>query len=119
MIAPDPPSRETEALAERQAELVRALVSGAATPRGFDAEAVAIASRALLHKRAREVARRYPQLANACGADFTIRFTTWAATVPKISTATDATGFAEHAGLATALAGSRARRRWALFPRRG
>ncbi|WP_069161373.1 hypothetical protein [Nocardia altamirensis] len=109
-----PPDRAAETLAERQAELVRALVSGGPTPSGFDTEAVAAAARALLHKRARDVARRYPQLAHACGDDFTPRFTTWAATVPKTSTATDATAFADHAGLSTTLLGSRRRplRRW-------
>ncbi|MFG1790527.1 hypothetical protein [Nocardia sp. NPDC049149] len=113
-----PPRREAEVLAERQAELVRALVSGGPTPPGFDTEAVAAAARALLHKRARDVARRYPQLAHACGDDFVPRFAAWAVTVPKTSTATDATAFAEHAGLATTLVGGRPRRRLASLLRR-
>ncbi|MEV6556703.1 hypothetical protein AB0M22_13365 [Nocardia sp. NPDC051756] len=91
---------ETEELAERQAALVRALVAGSPAPDGFDTDSVAAAARALLHKRAGEVARRFPLLAHACGDDFTARFIDWAADKPKTSTASDATTFAEHAGIA-------------------
>lgn len=88
-----------DALAERQAALVRALVTGSPVPDGFDTAAVAAAARALLHKRAGEVERRFPLLAHACGADFTARFIAWAAGNPKTSTASDATAFAQHAGI--------------------
>ncbi|MFD6155250.1 hypothetical protein ACFWF7_15770 [Nocardia sp. NPDC060256] len=89
-----------DVLAERQAALVRALVAGSPIPDGFDTEAVAAAARALLHKRAGEVARRFPLLVHACGDDFTERFLAWATGKPKTSTASDATAFAEYAGIA-------------------
>ncbi|MFE9579366.1 hypothetical protein ACFYO1_23475 [Nocardia sp. NPDC006044] len=108
---------ETDALAERQAALVRALVAGSPVPDGFDADAVAAAARALLHKRAGEVARRFPLLVHACGNDFTARFVAWAADRPKTTTAADATAFAEHAGLAPPASGPSARGRRS-FPRR-
>ncbi|MFI9405389.1 hypothetical protein [Nocardia sp. NPDC052316] len=91
---------DTDLLAERQAALVRALVAGSPVPDGFDSAAVAAAARALLRKRAGEVARRFPLLAHACGADFTARFVAWAADKPKTSTASDATAFAAYAGIA-------------------
>ncbi|MFI7001237.1 hypothetical protein [Nocardia sp. NPDC050175] len=96
------PEAQTDAdvLAERQAALVRALVAGSPAPDGFDTEAVAAAARALLHKRAGEVARRFPVLVHTCGDDFTERFIAWAADKPKTSTASDATTFAEYLGIA-------------------
>ncbi|NUS92876.1 MAG: hypothetical protein HOQ36_10750, partial [Nocardia sp.] len=65
-------------LADRQAALVRALVAGAAVPPGFDPIAVRAAAHALLHKRAREVAARCPELVYAAGPDFAARFVDWA-----------------------------------------
>ncbi|MEV6068085.1 hypothetical protein AB0L82_16160 [Nocardia sp. NPDC052001] len=87
-------------LAERQAALVRALVAGAATPPGFDAGDISAAAHALLHKRAEEVAHRFPVLAHNCGPEFTARFMAWARTRPKVGTAADAAAFAAELGLA-------------------
>ncbi|MBF6465744.1 hypothetical protein IU427_11235 [Nocardia beijingensis] len=94
---PAPPPGAT--LAERQAALVRALVAGAATPAGFDLDAVAAAAQALLHKRVREVARRFPLLVHACDGDFTARFMAWAREHPKTTTAADAAAFAAAEGI--------------------
>lgn len=108
---------ETDALAERQAALVRALVAGGPVPDGFDTDSVVAAARALLHKRADEVARRFPLLAHAGGEDFTARFIAWAADRPKTSTASDATAFAEHAGIALPATGASSRGRRSLLRR--
>ncbi|MFF0490194.1 hypothetical protein ACFYTQ_14340 [Nocardia sp. NPDC004068] len=89
----------TEPLADQQAALVRALVAGGPIPAGFDADAVTATAHALLHKRAREIAHRYPLLAHACGPAFTAEFLAWARTRPKTTTAADAAAFAEHRGL--------------------
>lgn len=99
--------QDVDALAERQAALVQALVAGSPVPDGFDTDAVAAAARALLHKRAGEVARRSPLLVHACGADFTEQFIAWAADNPKTTTASDAMAFAEHAGIALPMTGVR------------
>ena len=69
-------------LAARQAELVAALVSGAAVPAGFDARLVGAARVALLHKRAGDVARHWPLLASGLGGDWLPTFRSWAATRP-------------------------------------
>ena len=53
-------------LAARQAELVAALVEGTPDPAGFDAGRLAVARRALLRKRAGEVAAVWPLLAALC-----------------------------------------------------
>lgn len=67
-------------LAQRQEELVRALVAGAAVPVGFDAGAVAATQTALLRKRAEDVARTWPRLAAAAGPGQWARvFSAWAA----------------------------------------
>ena len=60
---PDP----TADLAARQAELVAALVAGAPDPAGFDPDRLAVARRALLRKRAGEVAAVWPLLAASLG----------------------------------------------------
>ncbi|WP_157556719.1 hypothetical protein [Nocardia acidivorans] len=86
-------------LAEQQAALVRALVAGAPAPAGFDAADISATAHALLHKRADEVARRFPLLAHACGGDFPAKFMQWASTRPKSSTAADAAAFAAALGL--------------------
>jgi hypothetical protein len=54
-------------LADRQAELVAALVAGAPTPAGFDEVRVAATRRALLRKRAGAAAAAWPLLAAALG----------------------------------------------------
>ncbi|GGL38865.1 hypothetical protein [Nocardia jinanensis] len=86
-------------LADRQAALVRALVAGAAVPPGFDRAAVCAAAHALRHKRAREVAARYPELVHAAGPDFTTRFVEWARDRPKVGTTPDALSFARECGI--------------------
>ncbi|MGW0183516.1 hypothetical protein [Nocardia sp. NPDC003345] len=86
-------------LASRQAALVRALVTGATVPPGFDVCAVRAAADAVLHKRAREVAARYPGLEHAAGPDFTERYVAWARTRPKRGTAADARRFARDTGI--------------------
>jgi hypothetical protein len=55
-------------LADRQAELVAALVAGAPTPAGFDEVRIGATRRALLRKRAGEAAKAWPLLAAALGA---------------------------------------------------
>jgi hypothetical protein len=85
---------EEPSLADRQAALVRALVAGEAVPPGFDEDAVQAAAHALLHKRARETAARYPALVAATGPDFTVRYIGWARDRPKSNTAADAHRFA-------------------------
>ncbi|MEU1983659.1 hypothetical protein [Nocardia sp. NPDC019395] len=94
MSGPDGPS-----LAERQAALVRALVAGEAVPPGFDRDAVRAAAHALLHKRARETAARFPALVHATGPDFTARYIDWARDRPKTGTAADALRFARDNGV--------------------
>ncbi|WP_330184312.1 hypothetical protein OHB26_12345 [Nocardia sp. NBC_01503] len=107
--APNPSGR----LAEQQAALVRALVAGASVPAGFDAADISATAHALLHKRADEVARRFPLLAHACGGDFTAKFMEWASSRPKNSTAADAAAFASALGLPAPARGSRdPLRRW-------
>ncbi|MBF6168812.1 hypothetical protein IU486_29325 [Streptomyces gardneri] len=109
--ATQPPEDAT--LAERQAALVRALVTGAPVPAGFDGDAVGAAADALLFKRAGEVARRFPLLVYACDGDFTARFTAWAREHPKTTTLADAAAFAAAAGINGFAASSRpGKRRW-------
>ncbi|WP_067533001.1 hypothetical protein [Nocardia crassostreae] len=83
-----------KSLAQQQEELVRALVAGAEPPPGFDHADLSAAAHALLHKRAEEVARRYPLLAHRCGGEFTALFVAWARARPKLSTPADAAAFA-------------------------
>ncbi len=65
-------------LAQRQAELVRALVAGEAVPDGFDAGRIAAARKALLRKRARNVRRDWPHLATQYGDGWEQTFAAWA-----------------------------------------
>lgn len=78
----DQGQRGRERLAARQAELVAALVSGAAVPTGFDARLVGAARAALLNKRAGDVARHWPLLATGLGADWLPTFRAWATARP-------------------------------------
>lgn len=71
-----------EQLAARQAALVAALVSGGQVPDGVDAGQLAIARRALLGKRAGEVASVWPLLAASVGRSWAVSFATWAAGRP-------------------------------------
>ncbi|WP_405487042.1 hypothetical protein [Nocardia sp. NBC_00511] len=86
-------------LEEQQAELVRALVTGAEVPPGFDRADVTAAAHGLLHKRAEEVAHRFPRLVHAAGPEFRARYVEWAARRPKSTTASDAAAFAHDLGL--------------------
>ncbi|WP_232663919.1 hypothetical protein [Pseudonocardia sp. TRM90224] len=54
-------------LAERQAELVAALVAGAPFPEGFDTRRIEATRRSLLRKRAIEAAKAWPLLAASLG----------------------------------------------------
>jgi hypothetical protein len=72
---PDP----TADLAARQAELVAALVAGGPDPAGFDANRLAVARRALLRKRAGEVAVVWPVLAASVGTAWPATFAAFAA----------------------------------------
>jgi hypothetical protein len=76
------PGGGSRSLAERQAELVAALTSGAPVPNGFDGRLVEVARVALLRKRAGEVARQWPLTAAAFGRGWTRQFEGWAATRP-------------------------------------
>lgn len=69
-------------LAQRQAELVAALVAGGPLPAGFDRRRVAVAEQALRGKRAGEVARVWPLLAAGLREDWPECFRRWAAGRP-------------------------------------
>jgi len=66
-------------LAERQAELVRALVATGPDPRGFDPDRLAATRKALLRKRAEEVRRMWPRLASSYQDNWLSVFSRWAA----------------------------------------
>jgi hypothetical protein len=69
-------------LAARQAALVATLTAGSAVPPGFDPRLVGVARHALLRKRAGEVARAWPMLADAQGDRWRAVFMEWAAARP-------------------------------------
>lgn len=69
-------------LADRQSALVAALVAGAPVPAGFDAARVEAARRALLRKRAGDVARQWRLLAASFGPRWPAVFGAWAAQRP-------------------------------------
>ncbi|WP_327041447.1 hypothetical protein OG400_30600 [Micromonospora ureilytica] len=69
-------------LAERQAELVAALVAGGPPPAEFAPGPLAATRAALLRKRAGEVARHWPLLAAGLGAGWSRTFADWAARRP-------------------------------------
>ncbi|MET8234780.1 hypothetical protein ABZS77_29310 [Micromonospora sp. NPDC005298] len=69
-------------LAERQAELVAALVAGGTPPAGFAPGPLAAARAALLRKRAGEVARHWPLLAAGLGTAWPTTFVRWASGRP-------------------------------------
>jgi hypothetical protein len=81
-------------LAERQAELVAALVAGAADPPGFDPRLLAAAREALLRKRAGEVARAWPVLAASLGSRWPAEFVAWASGRPPAGAVRDGRDFA-------------------------
>ncbi|TDC50632.1 hypothetical protein E1258_26385 [Micromonospora sp. KC207] len=69
-------------LAARQAELVATLVAGGPLPPGFAPGPVDAARRALLRKRAGDVARHWPLLAAGLGGSWSVTFASWAADRP-------------------------------------
>ncbi|MEU8256370.1 hypothetical protein AB0C06_19150 [Micromonospora inaquosa] len=85
--APVPTSRA--GLAERQAELVAALVAGGPPPPGFAPGPLAATRAALLRKRAGDVARHWPLLAAGLGARWTTTFAGWAARRPTAGSLRD------------------------------
>ncbi|MFG1837543.1 hypothetical protein ACGFH8_03795 [Micromonospora sp. NPDC049175] len=76
-------------LAERQAELVAALVAGGKPPAGFAPGPLAATRAALLRKRAGEVARHWPLLAAGLGAGWSTTFADWAARRPTAGSLRD------------------------------
>ncbi|MFE9918776.1 hypothetical protein ACFYPG_26830 [Micromonospora sp. NPDC005553] len=76
-------------LAERQAELVAALVAGGEPPAGFAPGPLAATRAALLRKRAGEVARHWPLLAAGLGARWSATFAEWAARRPTAGSLRD------------------------------
>jgi hypothetical protein len=76
------PTEARRRLADRQADLVRALSGQAAAPPGFDTERLAIAARALLAKRRRSVAKAWPLLTESLGERFGADFAKYARSQP-------------------------------------
>ncbi|MDG4757087.1 hypothetical protein [Micromonospora sp. WMMD710] len=76
-------------LAERQAELVAALVAGGAPPAGFAPGPLAATRTALLRKRAGEVARHWPLLAAGLGTEWPATFARWASDRPPAGSLRD------------------------------
>ncbi|MGU3432937.1 hypothetical protein ACNHUS_07950 [Actinomycetes bacterium M1A6_2h] len=83
-------------MADQQGALVRALVAGGPIPGGVDSKEVAVASKALLRKRAGEIAFHDPLIPHACGDRFQVLFAEWATGRPKQSTRSDAEAFVRH-----------------------
>jgi hypothetical protein len=77
-----PSSESRSRLAAAQAALVRSLVGQAEPPPGFASERVRLASRSLVNKRVREVARAWPALVQALGDRFHERFHEFAQRTP-------------------------------------
>lgn len=99
--------RSARDLAERQAELVAALVAGGPVPPGFNPDRVGAAATALLRKRAGEVARAWPLLAAGLGSGYVPRFVAWAGGRPSQGSFADGFAFARslrEAGTLPALA---------------
>ncbi|WP_422755471.1 hypothetical protein [Micromonospora sp. WMMD708] len=87
--APPPGATGPVGLAARQAALVAALVAGAPLPAGFATDRVDAARRALLRKRAGEVARHWPLLAAGLGDAWPVAFAGWAAGRPTAGSLRD------------------------------
>lgn len=69
-------------LAEVEAGLLRAVMAGGVPPEGFTAEQIQAVRDALLHKRARLVAKSWPSVSAALGPAFACRFRAYAAQHP-------------------------------------
>jgi hypothetical protein len=83
-----------EELAAAQAALVGSLVAGAPPPPGFDAARLDVTARALLRKRAGEVARAWPRLAAGHGTRWVTVFAAWARHRPSRGSWLDGWDFA-------------------------
>jgi hypothetical protein len=81
-------------LAAAQEALVAALVAGGPPPAGFDPVRLATTTRALLRKRAGEVARHWPVLAASYGPGWAETFAGWAARHPTRGSWLDGWDFA-------------------------
>jgi hypothetical protein len=92
----DTPGAARPSLAERQAELVRALVAGGPTPDGFDEGRVGVTALSLRRKRARVVAHLYPALRSL--PDYETRYAAWSAGREPGRAAEDGAEFARHLG---------------------
>ncbi|MFG1606262.1 hypothetical protein [Actinoplanes sp. NPDC049265] len=79
---PGQPGGAAPGLAERQAQLVATLTSGAPVPDGFDPRLIETARVALLRKRAGEVAKSWPALAASHGLRWHRAFAAWASGRP-------------------------------------
>jgi hypothetical protein len=99
MSPPTSPGGGAKSLAERQAELVATLTSGAPVPPGFDDRLVRAARVALLRKRAGEVARQWPALAAAHGSAWPREFARWAARRPTQGSLRDGWDLARDLGV--------------------
>lgn len=93
---PDEGGHSVSDLAQRQADLVAALVAGADDPPGFSGRHLAAVRAALLAKRAEEVARLWPRLAAAHGERWTAEFSGWAAGRPPQGSLRDGWDYAHH-----------------------
>jgi len=78
-----PPAEPRQQLDILQARLVASLVAGGDPPAGMDRDRIRVQAAALAHKRAREVARTWPQLAAALGTSFVPVFRDYARFGPK------------------------------------
>lgn len=78
-----------DSLAQRQAELVAALVAGGPEPAGFDPARLSATRRALLRKRAGAAARAWPALAAALGDEWQQTFARYRAGVPPVGALRD------------------------------
>jgi hypothetical protein len=100
-MKPDRPVDRT--LAQRQAELVAALVAGGPAPYGFDQARVVATADALLFKRAGEVGARWPALCAQFGPEWTVEFARWARNRPPHGSLRDGWDFARHLAASSVL----------------
>lgn len=84
----------TAELERAQAALVAALTGTGPPPAGFDAARLEVARKALLRKRSGEVAKAWPLLRAALGAQLLPTFSSWAADRPTTGSWGDGFAFA-------------------------
>jgi hypothetical protein len=91
------PEQERARLADIQARVVAALVTGGEVPGGFDEERMRVQAASLLAKRRAIVARISPDVAAAAGHDLAAEFEAYARSraTPPPDYRTDAAGFAD------------------------